>query len=112
LRGLRGKSGTKVRMMLQRVDNEVAEFERARPGCTRCAPVQQRMLRTPLAALSSSGAAFRGPAMQSALGARPFNLGGKAAFDTLMRAPAGFAGPCAQKQAEEMREMLEASFRS
>jgi hypothetical protein len=48
--------------------------------------------------------------MQSAMGSRPFNLGGKAAFDKLMQrlhASLDRAGG----QAEEMRLMLEASFR-
>jgi hypothetical protein len=48
-------------------------------------------------------------AMQSALGARPFNLGGKAAFLTLCtRLKEALDG--AQKQADEIREMLDASF--
>ena len=48
-------------------------------------------------------------AMQSALGARPFNLGGKAAFVTLCtRLKAALEA--AQKQADEIREMLDASF--
>jgi hypothetical protein len=44
------------------------------------------------------------------MGARPFNLGGRAAFDTLLSRLRGFITK-AQTQAEEMRQMLEGSFR-
>ena len=110
LRGLRGKSGTKLRMMMERVDNEVADFERCTAKLAALRAVQLRILRTLLGPLSSEHLRAEISAMQSAMGSRPFNLGGKAAFDKLMQrlhASLDRAGG----QAEEMRLMLEASFR-
>ena len=48
--------------------------------------------------------------MQSAMSSRPFNLGGRAAFDTLMSRMRSSLDK-ARSQAEEMRQMLEGSFR-
>jgi hypothetical protein len=69
-----------------------------------------RILRTVLGQLSSDTLRTEVGAMQSAMGARPFILGGRAAFDTLLkrlRAALSKAGG----QIEEMRQMLEGSFR-
>jgi hypothetical protein len=110
LRGLRGKSGTKLRMMMERVDTEVADFESCTAKLAALRAVQMRILRTLLAPLSSDHLRAEIAAMQSAMGSRPFNLGGKAAFEKLMQrlhASLDRAGG----QAEEMRQMLEASFR-
>jgi hypothetical protein len=49
-------------------------------------------------------------AMQSAMTSRPFNLGGRAAFDTLMTRVREALGK-ARTQSEELRQMLEGSFR-
>ena len=110
LRGLRGKSGAKTRMMIERVDVEVADFE----GCTiklgALRAVQARILKSVMAMLSAETLRREMAGMQSAMSARPFNLGGRAAFDTLMsRVRAALAR--AQSQTEEMRQMLEGSFR-
>ena len=110
LRGLRGKSSAKTRMMIERVDVEVADFE----GCTiklgALRAVQARILKSVLALLSAESLRREMAAMQSAMSSRPFNLGGRAAFDTLMsRVRAALAK--AQSQTEEMRQMLEGSFR-
>lgn len=110
LRGLRGKSGTKLRLMIERVDAEVADFERCTARLAALRAVQLRILRTVLAQLSSDSLRTEMAAMQSAMAARAFNLGARAAFDTLLtrlRAALSNAGT----QAEEMRQMLEASFR-
>jgi hypothetical protein len=110
LRGLRGKSGTKLRMMMERVDNEVVDFERCTAKLAALRAVQLRILRTLLGPLSSEQLRAEISAMQSAMGSRPFNLGGKAAFDKLMlRFQASLDR--ATGQADEMRQMLEASFR-
>ena len=109
LRGLRGKSGLKLRMMVERVDVEMADFERCTARLAALRAVQMKILRSVLALLSSDVLRSEVAAMQSAMGARPFKLGGRGAFDTLMsrlRAALGHAG----RQAEEMRQMLEASF--
>lgn len=109
LRGLRGKSGGKVRLLLQRVDAESAEFEHCISRLQAVRSVQQRMLKAALARISSQVLRSEVAAMQSALGSRPFNLGGKAAFATLCtRLKAALEA--AQHQADEIREMLDASF--
>ncbi len=110
LRGLRGKSGAKMRMMVERVDTEVADFERCTARLAALRAVQQRILRTLLAPLSSESLRAEIGAMQSAMSARIFNLGGRSAFETLMKRMHA-ALVKARAQAEEMRQMLEGSFR-
>ncbi|MBS0305726.1 MAG: dynamin family protein [Proteobacteria bacterium] len=109
LRGLRGKSGTKLRMMVERVDGEAVEFERCTARLAALRAVQTRLLRSVMALLGSDALRVEVAAMQSAIGARPFNLGGRGAFAELMkRLHAALAR--AEAQAAEMRQMLEASF--
>jgi len=109
LKGLRGKSGTKVSLMLKRVDAESAEFERCTARLLAVRAVQGRQLKAALAKISTQVLRSEVTAMQSALGARPFNLGGKQAFATLCaRLRAALAS--AQSQAEEIRQMLDGSF--
>ena len=109
LRGLRGKSGTKLRMMLERIDAEVAEFEQCSSRLAALRAMQLRILRNVLTQLSSDSLRTEMSAMQAAMGARAFNLGSRGAFDTLMkRLRAALAG--AAKQAVEMHDMLKASF--
>lgn len=110
LRGLRGKSGAKMRMMVERVDAEVADFERCTAKLAALRAVQQRILREAMAPLASESLRSEVAAMQSAMGAKPFNLGGSAAFATLMSRMHAAVDKAA-RQAEEMRQMLEASFR-
>ena len=109
LRGLRGKSGAKLRMMVDRIDAEMADFERCTSRLAALRAVQMKLLRVLLALLSSDALRSEVAAMQSAIGSRPFNLGGRAAFDTLMvRLRAALSH--ATTQSEEMRQMLEGSF--
>ncbi len=109
LRGLRGKSGTKLRMMVERVDAEVTDLEGCTPRLAALRAVQARLLRSMLAKLSSEALRTEVGAMQSAMGARPFKLGARAAFDTLIsRLHDAVDGAAAQ--AEELRQMLQASF--
>ena len=115
LRGLRGKSSAKVRLMLQRVDAEAAEFERCTARLQAVRAVQARLLRNVLSKLSSDALRAEVAAMQSAIGARPLNLGARKAFATLcerlrqsltdagaladeMRADAGRQLPAAQRR--------------
>ena len=110
LRGLRGKSGAKTRMMLGRVEAEMADFERCTAKLAALRAVQARILRSVMALLSAENLRREVAAMQSAMSAMPFNLGGRRAFDTLMvRVRASLTK--AQGQSEEMRQMLEGSFR-
>jgi hypothetical protein len=109
LRGLRGKSSAKMRMMVERVDAESLDFERCTARLAALRSVQQRILRDVMAPLASESLRAEVAAMQSAMGARPFNLGGGAAFETLMSRMHAAVDKAA-RQAEEMRQMLEASF--
>ena len=109
LRGLRGKSGAKLRMMLERIDTEVAEFEQCAARLAALRAMQLRILRNVLTQLSSDALRTEMSAMQAAMGARAFNLGSRGAFDTLMkRLRAALAS--ATKQTLEMHDMLKASF--
>ncbi|MBA4176640.1 MAG: dynamin family protein [Leptothrix sp. (in: Bacteria)] len=110
LRGLRGKSGAKLRMMLERIDLEVSDFERCTARLQALRAVQQKILRAVLLALASDVLRTELAAMQSSMASRPFNLGARAAFETLIER-LGASIRRAQNQAEEMRQMLEASFR-
>ena len=110
LRGLRGKSGAKLRMMAGRVEAEMIEFERCTGRLAALRSVQARLLRSMLSLLSSEALRTEVAVMQSAFGSRPFNLGARAAFDALgtrLRA----ALRQTERQVDEMRQMLEASFR-
>ena len=110
LRGLRGKSGAKTRLMLERVEAEMADFERCTAKLGALRAVQARILKSVMALLSAESLRSELSAMQSAMSARPFNLGGRAAFDTLMKREKATLEK-ARSQAEEMRQMLEGSFR-
>ena len=110
LRGLRGKSGAKTRLMIERVDAEIADFERCTAKLAALRAVQARILKSVLALLSSESLRSELGAMQSAMSSRPFNLGGRSAFDTLMKRVRA-ALVKALSQSEEMRQMLEGSFR-
>jgi hypothetical protein len=109
LRGLRGKSSTKTRLLAERVDAEAADFERCTGRLTALRAVQMRLQHTALAALSSEALRTELAAMKSAMASRPFNLGGRAAFEALIgRLHQALAS--AGAQAEELRQMLQASF--
>jgi hypothetical protein len=110
LRGLRGKSSGKLRMLMTRLDTEEADFEQCAGRLAALRAVQTRIQRKLLADLSSDLLRVEVGAMQAALGTWPFKLGARAAFDTLMtrlRAAVTAAGV----QAAEMQQMLGASFR-
>ncbi len=109
LRGLRGKSGSKVRLMLQRIDAERAEFERCTSRLQAVRVVQQRMLRSALQHLSGQTLRTEVTTMQQALAGRPFAFGGKQAFATLCDRLRKSLDK-AQAEAEEIRQMLDGSF--
>jgi hypothetical protein len=109
LRSLRGKSSGKVRLLLQRVDAEQAEFEPCIARLQAVRAVQQRQLKAALSGLSNQVLRTEVAAMQSALGSSPFKLGGRAAFATLC-SRLHDALVTAQRRADEMRDMLDASF--
>ena len=109
LRRLRGKSSTKTRLLAERVEAEAADFERCTGRLTALRAVQLRLQHTALAALSAEALRTELAAMKSAMTSRPFNLGGRAAFEALVgRLHQSLAG--ADTQADEMRQMLQAAF--
>ncbi|MFO1266143.1 MAG: dynamin family protein [Rubrivivax sp.] len=109
LRGLRGKSSGKLARMLDRVEAEAAEFERCTARLAALRSVQMRQLREMTARLSNDTLRREVALLQSQTSGRPFNIGGKAAFGELLaRLRAVLAA--AERQADEMRQMLEASF--
>ncbi len=109
LRGLRGKSGAKLRLMLQRVEAEAAEFEQCTVKLQALRVVHSRMLKDTLVGLSSDRLREEVSAMQTAMNASLLNLGAKKAFIALCARLRGLL-QAAQGRSAEMRDMLGASF--
>jgi hypothetical protein len=109
LRGLRGKSGAKLRLMLQRVETEAAEFEQCTVRLQALRVVHSRMLKDTLVGLSSDRLREEVGAMQTAMSASLLNLGAKKAFIALCERLRGLL-EAAQARSAEMRDMLGASF--
>ncbi len=109
LRGLRGKSGTKLRLMLERVEAEAADFERCTSRLAALRAVQMRILKQVMTALSADALRLEVNAMLAAAAGKPFNIGGRSAFRALVERLRGKLGG-AEGQAHEMRQMLDASF--
>ena len=80
LRGLRGKSGTRIQLMLQRVDAETTEFEQCTVRLQATRVVHGRMLKDALAVLASDRLRDEVATMQRAMQASLLNLGAKKAF--------------------------------
>ncbi|MDH5339966.1 MAG: dynamin family protein [Rubrivivax sp.] len=109
LRGLRGKSGAKVRLMLQRVQAEADDFERCTSQLAALRAVSARQQRDTLLRLSSELLRTEVSAMQSAAGSAPLALGARKAFRQLFkRLQVSLGG--AETRAQEMHQMLTASF--
>ena len=109
LRGLRGKSGMKLRMLMMRVDTEASDFERCASRLAALRMVHERLHLAMLAPLSLDTLRDEGLAMQSAMAARLFNLGARSAFDALLlRLRQALTRVAAQ--AEELRQMLDGSY--
>jgi hypothetical protein len=109
LRGLRGKSSGKLERMLDRVEAEATEFERCTARLAALRSVQMRQLRAMTSRLSNETLRREVGILQSQTAGKPFNIGAKAAFAELMERLRGVI-TSAEKQADEMRQMLEASF--
>ena len=109
LRGLRGKSGTKLRMMLERIDNETAEFEQCTAMLQAMRVVHTRMLKDALVGLSSDRLREQLSIMQTSLQGSFFKLGAKKAF-TVMCEKLRALMTEAQRANGEIRDMLGASF--
>ncbi len=108
LRGLRGKSGGKLRLLQQRLAMESGEFEGCTARLAALRAVQNRMLGSVQQMLSSDRLRTEVSAMHAASGAGPLNLGAGKAFKTLCeRLHTTIAGVNAQN--DEMHQMLAAS---
>ena len=112
LRGLRGKSGTKLRVMLERIDQEVADFESCRTRLAALRSVQSRMLTAATTVLSTPALQGAVQALQRDLAARPFDLLGVSARPAFEAFFSQLDTALVQSawQADEMRLMLDASF--
>ena len=109
LRGLRGKSGTKLRMMLERIDTETAEFEQCTAMLQAMRVVHTRMLKDALVGLSSDRLREQLSIMQTSLQGSFFKLGAKKAFTKLCEKLRTLMND-AQRANGEIRDMLGASF--
>ena len=109
LRGLRGKSGAKLRIMLERVDAEAAEFEQCTARLHAMRSVHGRMLREALRELSNERARDLVAELQRALAKVVLGLGARRAFARLCESLRGQL-ESAERRAREIQEMLVASF--
>ena len=109
LRGLRGKSGTKLKMMLERIDNETAEFEQCTAMLQAMRVVHTRMLKDALVGLSSDRLHDQLGVLQASLQGSFLKLGAKKAFGTMCEKLRGLMAD-AQRANGEIRDMLGASF--
>ena len=109
LRGLRGKSGAKLRLMLQRVETDAGEFEQCTVRLQALRVVHSRMLKDTLVGLSSDRLREEVATMQTAMNASLLNLGAKKSFIALCEQLRNLLG-AAQARGTEMRDMLQASF--
>ncbi len=109
LRGLRGKSGGKLRLMIKRVEAETAEFEQCTVRLQALRLVHSRMLKDALLGLSSDRLREEVGQMQAEMKASLLNLGAKKAFVALCARLRGLLEG-AGKRSDEIRDMLGASF--
>lgn len=109
LTGLRGKSGTKVRMMLDRVHAETAEFEQCTTRLHALRVVHARMMKEALLEMSGERLCDELEKMQMAMSASIMNLGAKKAFGA-MCARLRAVLDRVQVHAQEIRDMLLPSF--
>lgn len=109
LRGIRGKSSAKVRLMIKRVEEETAEFEQCTAKLQALRVVHSRMLKDALVGLSSDRLREEVGQMQAEMTASLLNLGAKKAFVGLCARLRGLFDS-AQARGNEIRDMLGASF--
>ena len=110
LRGLRGKNSGKVQLMIERVDEEMREFERCTERLVALRGVHARMLRELLVGMSSDELRDEVAQMQREASATLFNLGAKKAFLALCQRLRERVA-LARRRGQEIQDMLQASFR-
>jgi len=109
LRGLRGKSGSKLRVMLKRIEAETAEFEQCTVRLQAMRMVHSRMLKDALVGLSSDRLREEVVQMQAEMKASLLNLGAKKSFAALCGRLRALLAEAA-RHSGEIRDMLGASF--
>jgi hypothetical protein len=109
LRGLRGKSSGKLRLMLARIDVETEEFEQCTVRLQALRVVHSRMLKDALVGLSSDRLRDEVVTMQAQMHASMLNLGARKAFVALCARLRAHLDQ-AQTRSNEIRDMLGASF--
>jgi hypothetical protein len=109
LRGLRGKSGGKLRLMLERIDAETSEFEQCTVRLQALRVVHSRVLKDALVGLSSDRLREEVAEMQAQMSASLLNLGARKAFVALCTRLRLLLDQ-GQKRSNEIRDMLGASF--
>ncbi|MEO6031694.1 MAG: dynamin family protein [Burkholderiaceae bacterium] len=109
LRGLRGKSGSKMPLMLGRVEAETREFEQCTARLHALRVVHSRMLKELLNRLSSDRLREEVGRMQESMHASLLKLGAKKAFVALGERLRALLAE-AQQRNDEMRDMLGGSF--
>ena len=109
LRGLRGKSGGKLALMLRRVDAETSEFEQCTVRIQALRAVHNRMLKDTLQGLSADRLREEVTRMQTDMNASLLKLGAKKSFVSFCdRLRALLEG--AYRRNRETSDMLSASF--
>lgn len=109
LRGLRGKNSSKVRVMVSRVEAEMAEFEQCTARLQAMRMVHTRMLKDALVGISGDRLREQVDAMQEAVRGSLLQLGAKKAF-VEMCANLRKLIDGAQDRGNEIHDMLSASF--
>jgi hypothetical protein len=110
LRGLRGKSSGKLRLMMGRVDQDSADFERCVGRLAALRAVQHKLLRSAMARLSSDSLRRKMAPLDACLGARALLPGSRAGFERLFDQLQTVL-TAVQREADEMHQMLEVSYR-
>lgn len=111
LRGLRGKSGAKLRLMVQRIDAENAEFEQCTSRLAAMRSVHNRLQKDLMVDLSTDRVRELVAEMQSAIGSTVFGFGAKKAFTRLCGGLRSLLDS-AQRRAGETEQMLSGTFQS
>ena len=109
LRGLRGKSGAKLGVMLQRIDAETEEFEQCTSRLQAMRSVHSRILKEQLVGLSTDRLHEEVAQMEASMNASFLNLGARKAFTALCQRLQSLLS-VAQQRSVETREMLGVSF--
>ena len=109
LRGLRGKSGTRHRMMLQRLTAEAAEFESCTTRLRALRAVHSRMQAEATAGLSREALKAEVERLDLSVRSVLLNFGARTAFTALCRRMEE-AMHAAQTRGEELHAMLDGSF--